>query len=70
MPIPDLDRISKLVKKLDDLCREAAEIRYALARTAEQPAAWPAHQRVVPLVTESIVPSDFLPTSTVESAKS
>jgi hypothetical protein len=68
MPLPDLDRINELAKKLDDLCRQSAEIRAALARATAQRAAWPAPHSVVPVVIKSALPSEFNPTSTVKRA--
>jgi hypothetical protein len=67
MPPPDFDRIRELTRRLDELCREAAAIREELAKAADQRASWPVRSRVTSSVTKSIIPSDFLPTSTVES---
>jgi hypothetical protein len=64
---PDFDRIGELVKKLDDLCREAAEIRDAIAHPVSRPE-WPVHRSVSPVVRKSIISADIFPTSTVERA--
>jgi hypothetical protein len=63
----DVERINGLVKRLDDLCREASEIRDALARAALQRQVWPAKHSVGAVVTKSVLPSDFFPTSTVSA---
>ena len=70
MPSDNLDRISDLLTKLDDSCREAAEIRDALARAAVQRRVWPADYAVVPAATKSVTPLDFSPTSTVDAVNS
>ena len=67
---PDVHRITALVARFDDLCREGAEIRATLEAAASQRPSWPLPRSVSQQFRKSTLPSDFLPTSTVEGAKS
>ena len=66
---PDFVQIYKLMRHMDDLCREAADIREGLAEAARRRGAWPEPGGVSRLVTKFIISSDLIPTSTDESAK-
>jgi hypothetical protein len=64
MATHDIDQINALVKRLDDLCREASEIRTELGKTARHPV-WPAPLGASSLSGKSYVPREFLPISSV-----
>ena len=67
MASSDVVQLYSLMRRLDELCGEAAKIREELTKVARQRTSWPDPDGVAPPVTKSIIPSDFLPTSTVES---
>ena len=70
MVSPDVHRIAALLARLDDLCREGAEIRATLEATASQRPLWPPPRSVRQQFRKSSAPSDFLPTSAAEGLKS
>jgi hypothetical protein len=65
---PDVSKMTKLIRFLDELWRVAAEIRDEVAQEADERAPWP-DPDVTRLVGKSTIPWDFLPTSTVEGRK-
>lgn len=68
MAQPEVVQLYKLIERLDELCREASAIRDELRRAAGQHATWPNLTPVVSPDTKSLIPVDFFPTSTDESA--
>jgi len=56
---PDFDRIAELNKRLDEMCREAEEIRAKIVSTRKGPVAWPDRERRRSQTTEE--ESRFLP---------
>ena len=42
---PDFDRIAELNKRLDEICREAEEIRTKIVSTLKDPPPWPDRTR-------------------------
>jgi hypothetical protein len=63
MTAPDVARIRELVKRLDELCREAAEIRDALVQAQQNTPLWPAPSSASQLSKKSSRKGNFLPTS-------
>jgi len=66
MATHDIDQINAMVKRLDDLCREASEIRVELGKPARR-AVWPVPVDVSSLSGKSYVPREFLPISSVRN---
>jgi hypothetical protein len=66
MPPPDLAEIYKLMRRFDDVCREAAQIRGDLAMVTSRRSAWPNPGGVSWPGKKSTIPTDLIPTSTVK----
>jgi hypothetical protein len=64
MPYRDIARIKELTKRLDDLCREASEIREELLKTASQATEWPHPCRAESVYRKSQLRVEYHPTST------
>jgi hypothetical protein len=61
---PDyIERMRALLQRLDELCREAAEIREEVERVSRGRASWPDDRRVSRVFTRSDPPSEIGPTS-------
>jgi hypothetical protein len=69
MPARDIARMRELAKRLDDLCREASQIREELLKTASQGNEWPQSGRLERVFRKSTLPSEFHPTSTDDPAQ-